>query len=149
MVLSGCAPPFCSAFSSESVCTKLLQDTGNRWLMCAGVPKTVGSARRREKDQAGRGSGALALKNERPGTPFPDLLYRLWDLGPWGGPTGTTNAARPQAAGWGWGSLPLHTCYRRLEKLQRGDPGKAHASIASPGTWRCSFGAFWENKPVR
>lgn len=46
------------------------------WLMCAGVPRTVGSATRREKDQAGRGSRALALKNERPGTPFPDLLYR-------------------------------------------------------------------------
>lgn len=39
---------FRSAFSSEFVSKKLLWDTGNRWLMCTGVPRTLGSAQRRE-----------------------------------------------------------------------------------------------------
>lgn len=48
-------PPFCPAFSSEFVFNKLLRDTGNRRRMCAGVPRTVGSARRREEGLGWKG----------------------------------------------------------------------------------------------
>lgn len=46
---------FCSVFSSEFVSKKLLWDPGARWLMCAGVPRTLGSAKRRERGLGWKG----------------------------------------------------------------------------------------------
>lgn len=73
--------PFCSAFSSEFVCEKLLRDTGNRWLTCAGVPRTLGSARRREQGLGWKGERSPSpLKREAWG-PFPSPALQALELG--------------------------------------------------------------------